>query len=1753
MLYFRFACILCLLAFISSSGFGQCTPPTLYEYRYVYPYRAWVGLSLPSGAYGEIEIVKAGEPFSGIHNTSSGFDGLFFFYNLDPDTDYTWRARAICNGGGVSAWSAVYSFTTPPACPPAPIAPLDSAITLNFPTTQHPNIGYIICGSESNYGGSYVWGFKAPQSGLYRLKIVSATGNGYIGLGLSSGFHPECKGIYQQCLSINTPTDFFYDFSLSAGDSIYFGFHTYETVPNSRTFVIQLKDCPAPAALDVDTITDTTAWLRFSPDLPVDVELAPEGTAFTGQPTFINIKSSAHLTGLMPGTTYKWQLRGNCQSFGVGPWLPGLTFETAGDCDSIPVLRCDTTYEFRFKPGIGRYYFEEYATDGREILLRYRPERSDMLVVTAGRPSPYGEFLLAWRDSSVADCNTGSWPDYQKYNNPSHTTPLGYAEAGHTYYLLFDHAGYDTLTVTLNIHCPDICPAPIQLTLLDTQQQQVTLNWKNNNLSDLFEVEVQMLTDTFTGIPNYTGTGTELAVSGLTALKKYHWRIRNICAGLPGTWSKPAVFTTLPDCYMATTIDCDEIVTVDSAPSGNYIDPCFIHNADERYFLFTPPYDGHFTIAATATGSIPQHFAYSIKAASLDCSAFGWKCLGLVYGAGELPTGFLTSGFTYRLAVERPNGGSASEYAQQFYIQCPQPCIVADSLYVANILPGQATLGWRKMGNEEHWDIELVPQGLPFTGIPNFTSDSIAIFLDNLQPGLGYQWRVRNDCGSYGLTDWSQPFSFTLPPVCQPIECGETKTLTFVEGTGYFTPNDICNGGLPTGQDALVTFTIDSINAKRYLYFPPGSNADRFSFYVRNSGGANCASTGIGWTCIGNSSIATVMTIPNLTPGSYHLLIKKLLPDSTDTVTFRFDCDLLCKTPVDLKTEILGFQNVTAKWQGSVGPWTYEVEISTLSGTFVTNKILGSSSSSVNLLAGTSLIPDQVYQWRVRRLCDTGDASLWSPYHNFKAPFDCAGVPALNCYQPVSDTFNAQSSYTMLNACGTWTTGQYSIYKIQLPFGTPDTFALQILNASGAPFTYTLSSGTQISCAQEPRPWPFCQTASGQDFLLLGALTPGKTYYLQIFCTDSLGGAQTFQLVCACKAPQSGEGSLQASGDAKLNWSTSPGAANWDVEIVPKDSTFSGFPTHAADQMPLLVNGLDINIDYKFRVRTACNSGWTGNWSATFPVYRLSDCLHPAVLTCDQIIDLYVEGGTGNFDQNLCGMANPGKEAYFIIEPTLSGNYTASIVSKTGGAQLFFGYMAQCADTSSATCAIPLSYGSHETLYLPSDAPFMFYADNLNLQSGIYGLQLGCPDNQQPFNDEPFGGALPPIFNFSAITLAINDDCRVFTNHLATAGTDDPDPTLPPGNWYDGTEHSVWFKFVAPPGGTVQVTVESHAEYPMDPQVALLQIDSINFPWSFQVLATGEDQPGPLPQNALLNYSGLIPGQSYYLMVDGANGSEGRFCLRVSDEPLLSLVEGVCETFVQSAPVAQNAETWRNLYASNSLHINGPLLAAIKTTEDLGAITIQSEILSDPPVLPSGQKILPRYFNIEPENAPLAPVTVRLFFTPEDLATFNLTPPVTIATPFQLGVTHYDGNDEDCDPANNALTAGGLGVQTAAATLTGQNGLFYLETVVDGFSELGAAINPAVSTQEPTTDVALSIFPNPVSDVLEIVLQSNAPAAIRLSLINLTGQLVWSEDWHVPIGSFRHNLMMNNLPSGIYQLYLQQEGRIGKRVAVVKI
>ena len=140
--------------------------------------------------------------------------------------------------------------------------------------------------------------------------------------------------------------------------------------------------------------------------------------------------------------------------------------------------------------------------------------------------------------------------------------------------------------------------------------------------------------------------------------------------------------------------------------------------------------------------------------------------------------------------------------------------------------------------------------------------------------------------------------------------------------------------------------------------------------------------------------------------------------------------------------------------------------------------------------------------------------------------------------------------------------------------------------------------------------------------------------------------------------------------------------------------------------------------------------------------------------------------------------------------------------------------------------------------------------------------------------------------------LAVDIEEGPFSNFCASVEPNEPSPPLgsctSQSTWCEegGLQNSIWFKFVASASGTVKIETRG-----FDNQIALYDAvysgeytDIISGESSkYAILAANDDFSDTEYQAVIDNVSGLTPGKTYWIQMDGsAQGSEGESYIKVS-------------------------------------------------------------------------------------------------------------------------------------------------------------------------------------------------------------------------------------------------------------------------------
>jgi hypothetical protein len=144
-----------------------------------------------------------------------------------------------------------------------------------------------------------------------------------------------------------------------------------------------------------------------------------------------------------------------------------------------------------------------------------------------------------------------------------------------------------------------------------------------------------------------------------------------------------------------------------------------------------------------------------------------------------------------------------------------------------------------------------------------------------------------------------------------------------------------------------------------------------------------------------------------------------------------------------------------------------------------------------------------------------------------------------------------------------------------------------------------------------------------------------------------------------------------------------------------------------------------------------------------------------------------------------------------------------------------------------------------------------------------------------------------------------------------------------------------------------------------------------------------------------------------------------------------------------------------------------------------------------------------------------------------------------------------------CSPATYASYQWYLG----GTPIAGATGSYYHYTVngnyyVQVFNAFGCSSSSAIFTvsdvgiSEFSDGSLMSIYPNPTSGNLTIDLDMKGASEMKLSIVNISGQVIWSEEIAATAGSNKKQIDLSNFASGMYYLSVRSEKEMINRKIV---
>lgn len=439
----------------------------------------------------------------------------------------------------------------------------------------------------------------------------------------------------------------------------------------------------------------------------------------------------------------------------------------------------------------------------------------------------------------------------------------------------------------------------------------------------------------------------------------------------------------------------------------------------------------------------------------------------------------------------------------------------------------------------------------------------------------------------------------------------------------------------------------------------------------------------------------------------------------------------------------------------------------------------------------------------------------------------------------------------------------------------------------------------------------------------LTGLTGNTTYYVyyQANCgseTSDWAGPFTFTTACDAFTPDYTEAfdtfapDCWSEATGPITGPTSFGTAGWIADGFGNNGSsgsarFNIFGTGGNDWLlsptfDLTGGGFEINLDVALTTFSGTNSGTIESDDAVYVMQSLDGgTTWTTIYTWD---NSNVPSNTGdNLTIDISAETSATAQfAIFALEgDTSGGDYniyidnfkvrtplvctsavvdSATIADDCGNAQFYvavdvttLGDATQINDGTS-TYAIsgvgvlqvgPFASGSTVTL----DVEHSDVACNFSLGDFTYV----CP----PVNDD--------VCNAIALTVGATSAGDAYTSTGATAQTGEVEGSCFNG----GIDTSVWFTFVAPAGGNVTVTTDITGGTFTDTEVAVYEAPSDCSDASTLVTQVGCDQDGgtDVNYNSVVDLTGLVEGETYYVQVDRWGGTAGgTFGIEVVDNTL---------------------------------------------------------------------------------------------------------------------------------------------------------------------------------------------------------------------------------------------------------------------------
>ena len=762
----------------------------------------------------------------------------------------------------------------------------------------------------------------------------------------------------------------------------------------SLQFTTQAADapeCQTPTDIGVDSITDTTALLSWTPiDTSTEYLVTWTKVGDTLSQPISTTDTSLILVDLMPASDYEVVLHQICDDTTLSESI-SIDFMTTGEPDSITCLAPSNLSA-------------NNITDTSAVLHWEGPEMVISFAVMVQGSSTIMEMEV--EDTSVLLEGLEASTEYEVNVN-------SICESGSS----------DTTTITFTTadseSMPDSCQSPTGLAV-SAADSSYDLSWVLDSLVDSVRLEVRAAADSLTIVDsNLVGTMYVFMQADSGAL--YEFRVSALCSN--GGISIPSPWFTFPAVSDSTAFVCDP-------PTDLKLDTNLFTQATFSWTgSDTALYQVEVQTADTAWSFILQ----------IDTSQATFTILDL------------DPGTQYSVRVRTVCDMENSEYTEFVTFEtAASNCQIPDELNAEIPDDTTALLTW--VGPEGAEYIIQVKDRDTSTGIDlELSSSNESVEVSGLSPNLVYQFRVASICAVDDTSDFSPWYFFTTElEICLETEGInlDTVSMTFA-GLSWSGPNGASFGVEVETVDTLSNFMIATIVASPSIALDsllPGTEYQiRVKSICADNGGesaysdwypfatladtiieeecnapeevlvdsVDASSVWISWTGPGAPNYEVRLTpidsgsnplrlveetdesnvhFDGLDPETaYEVKVRSLCSDSlssdySDPVQFETSeiVEEGCPTPIG-EMLVLNSESALVSWSRSSEEALYLIEVEHLGLTYTYN-LINTTYDTSYLIDG--LTPGGDYQWKITAFCSVDDYSECSPWMPFSTPAD---------------------------------------------------------------------------------------------------------------------------------------------------------------------------------------------------------------------------------------------------------------------------------------------------------------------------------------------------------------------------------------------------------------------------------------------------------------------------------------------------------------------------------------------------------------------------------------------------------------------------------------------------------------------------------------------------------------------------------------------------------------------------------------------